>query len=706
MLLSVFMCAFQIAAATFTVTTTDDSGPGSLRQAILDANEAGDGTVVFLYVFGTIVLSDPLPAVAANTAIRGPGMELLAVSGDNKNRVFAFDAGTTNLLSGLTIANGRTTNQVPGAGISNAGNLTLDGCAVAFNRTSHSQGAGIFSAGSLTMRNSQVFSNEISEISEYNSAYGGGLYATGATTVLRNCYFFENAVCGGVGGDWWGGDGKDGFGGAIYVEQGQLTCINCTFSNNTAKGGPGACFFYQYRNAGGAYGGAVASLASSVAVVNCVFSNNIVAGLVDESGPASFGGGAVYAKGGMLVMTESILNNNYAPKMGTVGSQGSGAGIFSSSCTLLITNCSISGNWAKGVDGIGSWKYTKQQDGGTSVGGGVAIINGNGVITGCTLAANQANAGNGGNAYRSWHTDFSVEASAGGNGVGAGVFVDGNASLLLLNTTFSNNSAVGGKAGVRTEEHYILTNDTMYPYYLHQTNRAGMSSGAALAVLTGTASTVNCTFYGNRAAAPEGTNSYGAIYNRSGTVRLRNTLLFGNAASEGPDAYGLIDSQGCNLIGQTNGATGFGESDLVHADPKLGPLQDNGGPTWTHALLTGSPAIDAGNSGGLLTDQRGQPRTVDNPAVANATGGDGTDIGAFEADPVLRFTEARADGSHFVVRFTTAFDKNYGLQWKSNLPGATWVTLPGRYSGSGGIISVTNFGAIGPAQQFYRGFEQ
>ena len=63
----------------------------------------------------------------------------------------------------------------------------------------------------------------------------------------------------------------------------------------------------------------------------------------------------------------------------------------------------------------------------------------------------------------------------------------------------------------------------------------------------------------------------------------------------------------------------------------LGPLQDNGGPTWTHAPLPGSPAIDAGkNFSGSATDQRGAARTIDYSGVPNAPDGDGTDIGAVE----------------------------------------------------------------------------
>jgi len=65
-------------------------------------------------------------------------------------------------------------------------------------------------------------------------------------------------------------------------------------------------------------------------------------------------------------------------------------------------------------------------------------------------------------------------------------------------------------------------------------------------------------------------------------------------------------------------------------DPLLGPLQANGGPTPTMALMSGSPAIDASSSFGLSTDQRGDPRPVDFPGIVDAIGGDGADIGAFE----------------------------------------------------------------------------
>lgn len=115
-------------------------------------------------------------------------------------------------------------------------------------------------------------------------------------------------------------------------------------------------------------------------------------------------------------------------------------------------------------------------------------------------------------------------------------------------------------------------------------------------------------------------------------------------------------SQGFNLIGKSDGSTGFNAAtDLKGTvasplNPKLGSLQYNGGPTDTMALLTGSPAIDKGTSAGLTgtlkTDQRGvgYKRTI-NKSIANATGGDGTDIGAFELGAQIKGVSAMTHGT-------------------------------------------------------------
>jgi len=128
----------------------------------------------------------------------------------------------------------------------------------------------------------------------------------------------------------------------------------------------------------------------------------------------------------------------------------------------------------------------------------------------------------------------------------------------------------------------------------------------------------------------------GGIYNNDGTqsvTNCRNTIIAGNTGSGSPDVSGSLTSQGHNLIGDGSGGSGFVATDLVGTsaspvDPKLGPLQDNGGPTQTMALLPGSPAIDAGDNAFAPGpyDQRGPgfPRVVNGKI----------DIGAFEVQPL------------------------------------------------------------------------
>src|SRR5262249_22109771 len=119
--------------------------------------------------------------------------------------------------------------------------------------------------------------------------------------------------------------------------------------------------------------------------------------------------------------------------------------------------------------------------------------------------------------------------------------------------------------------------------------------------------------------------SYGAgggIYN-VGTLHARNTIIAGNTPPTAPHLSGNLGSLGPNPIGDDSGGSGFHPTDLRNLNPLLGPLQNNGGPTLTMALLPGSPAIDAGdNTDAPPFDQRG-------PGFPRIVGGT-IDIGAFE----------------------------------------------------------------------------
>ncbi|HEY9174332.1 MAG TPA: choice-of-anchor Q domain-containing protein [Verrucomicrobiae bacterium] len=158
-----------------------------------------------------------------------------------------------------------------------------------------------------------------------------------------------------------------------------------------------------------------------------------------------------------------------------------------------------------------------------------------------------------------------------------------------------------------------------------------------------------------------------------------------------------------SLIQDTNGCaiTNLTAHNLYNQDPKLGPLADLGGSALTHALRYDSPALDAGHSGGLTTDQRGLPRPIDDPNTPNAEGGDGSDIGAYEADPSLRLAAPERVGSDVRLRFNTLFGRNYGVESKDNIEDM-WSVLMNNIPGTGGALLPVDIGAAALPHRFYR----
>jgi hypothetical protein len=209
---------------------------------------------------------------------------------------------------------------------------------------------------------------------------------------------------------------------------------------------------------------------------------------------------------------------------------------------------------------------------------------------------------------------------------------------------------------------------------------------------------ISCTISSNSASALGG-----GIYNKR-VANLGNTIL--NAGASGANIRnsfpGTVASLGYNLSSDNGGGFLTNSTDQINIDPMLGPLQDNGGPVFTHALLNGSPAIDKGkNLNGDTTDERGFPRTFDDLAIANAINGDGTDIGAYESFQ-LRITAVAKVGEDLRLSFTSMSGTNYELQSRTNLDSGLWTSISGSLPGNGAIVQATATNAFGQPQQFYR----
>ena len=238
-LLALFGFTPFIEAATFTVTTAADSGVGSLRQAINNANAAAGDDMIAFTVTGTITLASALPAITESVAITGPGTNLLTISGNNSVQVFTVNAGTTNAtISGLTIANGKATGYANGAGIANAGTLTIQNCALVNNTNVGGWGGAVFNSGNLAIVNSLLSGNQVTG----EPGQGGG-WNTGS-------------ICGGAF-HVPGGGGGAGLGGGLFNMSGSATITGCTFDGNNATGGEGGhCTAEGCGHGGGINGGA------------------------------------------------------------------------------------------------------------------------------------------------------------------------------------------------------------------------------------------------------------------------------------------------------------------------------------------------------------------------------------------------------------------------------------------------------------------
>lgn len=272
------------------------------------------------------------------------------------------------------------------------------------------------------------------------------------------------------------------------------------------------------------------------------------------------------------------------------------------------------------IIGLGTTRIESQ------VGRVIHVLSGNVSITGLTLVFGDAN-----NDVGSGKAGGAVHNSAGstltlnnctvtdstGQGGGGGIF---NGGTLTLNASTMNiNSALGTSPGgaVLNAGMMTITNSTL------SGNSATAGGGGIFSTAGSTLVMNNVTVVSNQSTG--GTGGGGIRIDAAATATLSNTILANNQAS-GPadDCLGTITSLGGNLVEVTSGCSGLGGNDITLVDPMLGPLQDNGGRTFTHALLLGSPAINAGGiSPCEAADQRGLARPQ----------GTACDIGAFEYFP-------------------------------------------------------------------------
>jgi hypothetical protein len=360
-----------------------------------------------------------------------------------------------------------------------------------------------------------------------------------------------------------------------------LTLKGLTLKNGLGDGGAlyvsqarasvTGCVFADNASPNG-LGGALYNPGSPLEFSNCTFLRNTATG---------FGLGGVFfgAPHAEVTMTDCTFTDNSAHD----------GGVIFGDAKLNLVRCIFTNNSIP-TDGIAGAVFNESPT----------------FITGCVFTGN----------------------SAGEGGEGGALFIaDGiiRDSLIANNAVGSTRSEDAQGAGIWNFGTLRIENSTI------ANNTSGDQSQGAGIYNDGVLILNNSTVSGNAAGA---SSIGGGIFNDDddgAILSIANTIIARNSAPAAPDISGTVGSRSYNVIGNIQGNIGATANDFINVDPFLGPLQENGGPTATMALLPGSVAIDHGDPAfnpnafvpAMTTDQRGA-RRVD---------GDRLDIGAYESEP-------------------------------------------------------------------------
>jgi predicted outer membrane repeat protein len=323
------------AAAPATVTSCNDSGPGTLRQAVLKATSHEVVTFATSPSCHTITLASTID-IAHDLTIDGPGPGSMAVSGNDAVGVFHVESGATVAISGLTIEEGSSPN-----------------------------GGGIFNGGRLTVSQSILSGN-------FAATGGGAIWSNGPVTVTNSSLTNNTA---------------DYYGGAIYSDSsGTLSVTDSTLSDNSATS-------FDINYSGYAYGGAIAAYGTST-VADTTLAGNRAASLGGGSG-----GGGIYVGGTMNVSDSTVSGNTNSVAFGVNDGDGGGGidnvGTLDVTDSTLADNTTNANGGGLDNGGTATFSDSTIAADVAAAGGGISN-DGTLTITAATVSGNSADSGAGG----------------------------------------------------------------------------------------------------------------------------------------------------------------------------------------------------------------------------------------------------------------------------------------------------------------------
>ncbi|MBS0657703.1 MAG: hypothetical protein JSR82_05575 [Verrucomicrobia bacterium] len=688
--------AVPLTAATFTVTNTNDTGAGSLRQAVIDANNAaGNDTIVFDASLDglTITLTSQLVVNANATTLVDAGTlgRGIVLSGGGTTRLVQVAAGSNFQANRVRFTRGNAQDQASpnGGAIELFGQLGLTDCTFSENQALgnggavSSSGTASFNAGACTFeRNTagdsgalylQGSGNSFITNCTFHANTGTGSGATGAISLLGTVMTMNHVTVAGNTGA--------GFGGGVY-NSGSLALNRCLFAGNLCNAGISPDLFKG--------GGSI--------------STNGNPNLLGSNGTGQSGSVATEFPAGALVGTPTTLLDARLRPLGPSGGQtwtmaplsgspaldaagtspfgtdqrgyargvgsGSDLGAVERGPILTVTNVNDSGagSLRATIAAAGS-PDTRIQFAGTLTGQTITLTSGeislffkNIELDGTTLSrpltitsnglsrlfnANEAGAltlnrlilargnatdGFGGSAVYAQFTTLLATDCAFLGNQNETIRMDTSADVVLRGCLLAGNSG--------TTAALLLQAANSSALLANCTLSANSGPDSTIGVSRGSVDLVHVTITGNRCGIAALN-----VYNGA-TARVERSILAANLNSSGAAGKdvsifsGTVRAVGPNLLGDNTGVSAtFPAGALVGTaaaplDPQLSPLFRTGGFTATHSPRVGSPAINAAGTSPLATDQRGFPRGV----------GGASDLGAAEAGVTTTVTTTADSG--------------------------------------------------------------